>query len=553
MKRFSIGLVFCILCALVGASPLSYIYQVDDPALALVKQLSLEAGVTAPPAAGPLSGYDLVDQLARIDRDELSDVGKQYYDALEQQLIGESVDLPIAISLTLSAEFYTNTDEQAVENDWYYGHTDRLPFFHGQADLFFSDHVYGIFTYDITKKFAERDFSGASVNYPFLYNTSETNLENSVPHTAFLGASGQGYTLIMGRDTLSWGGGNTGNLLIGDHAPYHDFVHVSLSNAPIRYTVLALPMNELDGTGSAIVPSEIDTGPGSILFHTSFARIYLAQRIEADLTPRFRISLTEAVMHYTDRLDIRMFIPFMVLHNYQNFGEVNNSMHLEAEVALAPGWALNVQFLLDQFQTGGEQGASQLPPNAYGAQGGIKFTKPVPNGSLSGYVEGVYTSPFLYLRKGDNTDNYPDDRQYNLDFVHAVNMRDKESGVSFLGYQYGPDSIVAATHLAYDHINGFGFFGDALFIAQGERGLKIDSKEQEVILVDDPADLNPLSPSGEHPTYSLILGCGGSLTLPDTQVQLHAQVHWLNRWQDGTHSLSDTQIVIGASYRATVL
>ncbi|MGI6439044.1 MAG: hypothetical protein ACOX0W_02030 [Sphaerochaetaceae bacterium] len=41
----------------------------------------------------------------------------------------------------------------------------------------------------------------------------------------------------------------------------------------------------------------------------------------------------------------------MFLHNYQNFGEVNNSMSVEIEAALLKGLSLNVQLFLDQIQT----------------------------------------------------------------------------------------------------------------------------------------------------------------------------------------------------------
>lgn len=539
--------MICSLSLLV-ANPLSKIYRNGDPILDRLKQISTEEGILPQSSAGPLTGHDIFRHIEKLEETDLDDDTSKELKSMKTKVTTAFYETPIGSQITLSPEVYTNRDSTANEWDWVHRYNDRNPFLHVQADTIFSDRIYGIISYSMEKRLNEEDFSGSSTNFPYMTSTAETQLQNSLPHTAFMGISGDRWSLVTGRDTLGWGGGNTGNLTIGNHVAYHDFIHASTSNDLLRYTFLAIPMNSLDASGNAIIPSD-DGAYWNALFHGSLSRLYLAHRLEAEVLPWLRISMTEGTLFYTSRLDLRMLNPLMFLHNLQNFGEVNNSMTLEIEASLARRWLLNAQFFLDQFQTPGEVGAyaDEIPPNAYAGLLSLNYARTLPKGALKAYIEGVYTAPYVYLRAGDNTQNYDsvEDSEYNLDFVHAINMRYGKGSVSFLGYRYGPDTIVASTGLSFDHSNGFGAFGEFGFFIQGKHGLKVEGEKDQHVET-GLSELNRPSPTGT-PTYSAILGLGGYVELPETQVRIHTRIDWINRWQENQHA-TDTQLVIGANY-----
>lgn len=570
MKRSVVLVILVFLISSVSANPLAHIYQVDDPLLKKIEAISLESGVNPFSSAGPVSGYELARHLESIDTQNLTNRTRELYNSVKQSLYDPYASKMWDSTIRITQEGYLNTDKDSKYYDWVESYNIREPFLYGEAETIFGDNAYGIFSYALQKAFNDSDFSGFKTNNPLVLHGGNTAIQNSVPHTAFLGFSGPWYTLIVGRDAIRIGRGSTGNLMVGSHVPYHDFLQLSVSNKNLKYTFFAIPMNELvtqemiatkgldqDSLGEAWYPHLNPDGAWHTLFHGTRRRTYLAHRLEADILPWWRMAITEGTMIYTDTLDLRMFSPMMFLHNLQNFGEVNNTLGIEAEITLSKRWALDVQFFIDQLQTSAEQGATKLPPNANALLIGGRFRYPKEDWSFSGYIEGAYTSPFVYLRTGDNTQNYGIDpnpssdpnyenSQFNLDLVHAVSMEEGRSGVNWLGYVYGPDSIVLATKIAGAYKNQFEIFSDIRFVVQGERGLKIEDKKQQVEL--QPAgNINMLSPSGPNPTNSLILGLGASMNISRTDVSVYARNYWVNRWNNGGHK-ANYQLTIGASY-----
>ena len=552
--RTGILVVVSLLLWTVTASPHARVFEEDSPYITRINDLSTAAGILPLSAAPPLTGYELqrqlnaLKQVATLPASVRSDISR-----LEGELFAEE-DTYIRSFITLSPEFYANIDVQAKEWEWVERYASREPVLSALAETIFADHLFGIFTYGIEKRLNSEDFQGPSFSFPYSENTSETNLQNSFPQTAYLAYASEHITSVFGRDTLSWGQGNTGNLVIGNQVPYHDFFLASASNSILKYSFLTVPMNELDASGEAVIPTAADASEyWNALFHGTNVRIAIAHRLEARFSPRLRISLTEWTMHYADRLDIRMLSPVMLLHNYQNFGEVNNTITLEIESALSEGLLLDFQFFLDQFQTAGELAAyAEAPPAAYAALLGLRYVRPTARGSLSTYIEGVYTSPFVYLRAGDHTENYGEEgteaTMYNLDFVHAVNMRYGDGSVNYLGYLYGPDSVVAAAKIAYTRPGVYEVFGDVRFIAHGERGILAEEADQSLEFGTDAMDMT--SPSGTV-TCRLITGAGGSYRLQSMPVTFYGNTYFINTWDDGVYSY-DVQLSLGARYTLSI-
>ena len=567
MKKIVILLLLIFTFSLLVANPLAKIYQHDDPLLVTLNNLSRVAGIIPVSSAGPLTGYEVAQHIEILKTKTLPPYAQQQLKELDDTVQNTLSDIPFGMRIRITPEIYGNTDKHAEEKDWIARYNNRQSFAYGEVDTILGDNIYGIFSYGIKRKLIDDEFSKVVSNFPFVNNFGETQLQNSYPQTVFMGISNNTSSVVFGRDTLGWGQGNTGNLLIGNHVPYHDFLKATTSNKYLQYTFLAIPMDEISQQGQ-VKPSTTgssDLGLFAAYFHNSLARTFIAHRLEI-LLPKVRISLTEGVLFYVDRVDMRMFNPLMFLHNYQNFGEVNNSMSVEIEVALLKGLSLNVQLFLDQIQTKGEVGAEgdNIPPNAFATLLGLNFTSFTKKGVLNAYLEGVYTSPYAYLRTGDETGNYythvneggdivyeqiPEDKQFNLDFVHAIAMRGGKGGISFLGYKFGPDTIAAGSGVSFEDKRGFSLSSDLLFIIQGENGLHIDDKKQKVEF--GLSELNRLSPTG-NPTFRFIITATGEYSPSFVKgLSIIGRTDLVNTWHKYEYSF-DAQFNVGIVYSVTL-
>ncbi len=563
-KRWVFLISFLLLFLMsMGASSLARVYQVDDPILQDIDRLSLESGINSFTPSAMVSGYELAQHMDLIDRNALSEDSKQLFDSVMTSLKDPFDGKLVDYSIDITQELYANTNADTEYYEWVEGYTDRAPLLYGEVETIFGN-SYGFFSYALEKAFSETDFSSFATNNMLLFNGGNSAVQNSQPNTAFLGVAGDWFTLAMGRDALSYGRGNTGNLMIGSHVPYHDFVQAKVYNPKIRYSFLTIPMNELitadmnvadQGPGEAWYPhwdgeDESTIDDWHTLFYGTLRRIYISHRVEMDILPTWRFAVTEGSLYYVDTLDIRMFSPLMFLHNLQDFGEVNSSLGIESEITLSKHWMLDIQLFLDQIQTPGEaDSVDPLPPNANALLIGARYQYPLNGWHLKGFIEGAYTSPFAYLRAGDATANYGGDAetQYNLDFVNAVSMEEGKSGVDWLGYVYGPDSIVLAAGAELSDADRYSFTSDIRFIVQGEyRGLKIEGGIQQVEL-QLPANINMLSPSGGNPLYTTVLGLGGRVFLLDRALQFYSRNYWVHSWDDSNVS-DDFQMLFGARY-----
>jgi len=259
-------------------------------------------------------------------------------------------------------------------------------------------------------------------------------------------------------------------------------------------------------------------------------------------------------------MDIRMFSPTMFLHNYFNFDQAKNFMHFDIEFAPAPGMLLYTQMFIDQLQVPSElanYNEGELFPNAFGVLSGVQFSRPHRNGFVTGYLEGALTSTYLYLRRNLEINEgsplkYQTDH-WNLDLVQASNITGRR-GINFLGYPYGPDTVIASAQVKYTEYSHAALYADATFGIQGEKGLKIDGKDQMVET--GRKYLYQFTPSGDAPEVFLKSGFGGEYYLQRYPLKLYGSIHTLNRWNAGNVSgayLFDLQLVLGANISLRII
>jgi len=577
MKKSIICILIFLTVGTLFANPLAKIYQQDDPLILSLIELSREVGILPFSSAGYLTGYDVSQLIEKLESKGVTEKQHQELEQLKAHVLSQYEKIPASARIQIAPEMYWNTNDKTKEYEWMVRYNQRSPFASAETDALFAQNIYALFSYGLKPRLNAEDFNQFNTNSPYRDGFKESQLQNSFPHKAFIGVSSPNFSLVFGRGLLKYAQGNTGNLMLGDHVPYYDFLQASASNTYLRYTFLTIPMNEIDEEGHAKVPDE-KYGLFDSLFNESYVRMFISHRLEFFL-PKIRISLTEGVLFYTSRADLRMFNPMMFIHNYQNFGEVNNSTTLEVEASLIKGLSLDFQLFLDQIQTKGELsgGAEGVPPNAYAALLALNHTYRSTKGTLNSYIEGVYTSPYAYLRTGDETENYykkvkkevvvghdndnddkpiretvyvyekiDEDKQHNLDLIHATNMRYGRGGISILGYEYGPDTIVAATGVRYKDQRGFVLSGDLMGIIQGNNGLKIESKSQKVKT--DASEMYRLSPTTPT-TYRFVTTLKASYEPPIIKgLTVLLRTDLVNTWYQGSYSF-DSQFNVGLKYQ----
>ena len=545
--------VFLLLGYAAAANPLARIYTADDPLFTWVDRLAMESGSLIVSSAGPWSAYELYGYLMGIDRGRLSPQGQETWHALEQRLLypygtDKAEGLLADGGINLALEVYLQSNEGEVdERDWVYDWKQRAGIGSIYGEAVIGDYLYGILDIEAKKSRYRNDDDIYAGRINTNIELREYYLENRTPATAFAAHSGAHHSFIFGRETLSWGRGYTGTLLIGDHADFHDFLQFSAYQEGLKYSAVAMHFDTIRSSGKR----------AEFLNFADDIRLFTAHRLEFNITPAVRFAATETALFLAPRLDLRMFSPMMYLHNYWNrrgsagdfFDEVKNAFQFELEVRLAPGVHAYSQLFLDQLQTQGEidhlGGKDDMPPPAYGALAGITYALPWRSGYITGYLEGVYTSPFLYLPGGTGDD-------YNLAYIRANRIR-SGSGLGFIGYRHGPDSVIAGAQIGYEEYRRFALFGSILFGLQGEKGLYIHGKDQQMESGSDVFGLT--SPTG-IPEYLLIGGIGGEVFIPGTHILLYGQMHAVTRWNSGHetgNTFFDIQGVLGASYSLSVL
>jgi len=562
MKLFLALLCLIGLAVPAAANPLSNMYSASDPLYEVIEMLSIESGTVPPSSASPWSGHELYSRLQRIDRESLSAQGRALYDEAADRLQRKDQPRKFTSALTIAPELYINLneDEDITQYDWAYDVSYRKPFLYFEAEGVLGEHFYGIFSSEARKladelipEGGEQNLTAANLSTNILFSPDDA--EHAFPYTAFAGLSSESISLSVGRDTLSWGRGNTGNLLIGDHAPYHDFISFAAANDDITYRFLAMPMDELDEDGES-------KGLG---FTGQNVRLFTAHRLEARPFPRLAVAFTEGAMFFSERMDLRMFSPMMFLHNYRNYKEMKNFFQLDIEFMPAPGKMLYSQLFIDQIQIPAELDSYDkidLFPNAFGVLGGIEIVEPVGSGYFTGYLEAAFTSTYMYLRRNisdDEKDEYDKEDylyytdHWNLDLIHGTGVRGGRD-THYLGYRHGPDTVLAAAHAGYKQPGSWSMYAEVEFSVHGEQGGKFEGKDQQ--LVDTGEEfLYQLLPSGNK-QYRLVTGIGGEYKLPGLPLKLFSRLNTVNLWNEedgGTKSLFDIQASLGAELSVPLL
>ncbi|MDR2516110.1 MAG: hypothetical protein LBC88_01865 [Spirochaetaceae bacterium] len=454
------------------------IYPVDSGVWTAMRGLYIAQGLALPSTTGPWSEDELVAMLDRLDTAVFTPAETAWYDYLAGILTGSRRPVEIAVIPSPEIHLHTNTEDFFLPDHFYRPVNTMNPLLGLEAELFLLRHSYIFFEWPVSARiyYANRDEAVKfplspqagdrpfSVNIPMLAGGHD--LDADIPYRGLFSVGGRGWYAAAGRDRLSWGPGESGNFVVGDHVHYHNNLRAALFNGRFKYTYnissFVYPGEYYLGWDAAAhdynpIPASNPNGAWSGVQNTGAeikgVSLFIAHRAEARFfANRLNLALTDAIMYQSKNgtVGLAQLSPVMLLHNLYRDDNQNSILALEADFALTRGINLYAQFALDQFALpiaeNGPQRDAASTPNAIGVMLGARAAFPAGGGGellFEASLESAYTSPYLYLQSntaGFNSNSFVKANRYyngegNYFFVEE-----------FLGYRWGGDALVFNAH-----------------------------------------------------------------------------------------------------------
>ena len=514
----AIMLLLCVLAAFAVTDNMQKIFPVGCDEYTTIKYLYIAQGHSLPSTTGPWSADELAGMLAVLDYGSLDKVQKTMYDTVSAsvnarpELDLNKVGLSFKGNVNLELYFHTNTDgygitantsshdvtEKAFQgNHWVYTEKDRKSFLNLELETYLTDHFYADFQIDIANSWHSDEYYTEELGVSML-STNILGLKNlnfnlayfdgNWPYRSFLSAGGKNWNIQIGRDRLSWGPGETGNLTISDNMPWQNFGRITAYSDYLKYTFLTsfYPHqinywdNQTEGAANphwhGLDNTYWGNGPYKGL------SMYIGHRLEGRLFgDKLTLAATEGLMYMSEdnTIDLRALNPLNFNHN--NYIARNSNSTLTLEFNYTPIKGLNTygQWIVDEIAFPGiETPPSETDrrnPNAMGILLGVKGVFTLGDGIFHANAEFAKTDPYLYLRDGLGRNNAEGNEQgyYGLNYVVAIrNWSSVGCGISydeyFLGYTYGPDAVVANVKAGWTTSDlRFSVEGSFFFMAHG--------------------------------------------------------------------------------------
>ncbi len=507
-------------------------------------------GLALPSGARPWSTTEAALILSAIPDGGLTgELKKQALSRLETPLLKQDnngLSYRFSTTVTLESYAHVNTSQFILPQDWSYNMDRRLPLFDFRMELLWDNTFYfntgmELGPSNVTEEDRHNNTkpisdvgalfpSGSNEETLFQANlyrkgfntnilTSDKELLATWPQKSQISLGGEWWNISLGRGPVSWGVGQSGNLVIGDHINFHNNLNISVFSEKfkLQFLYLFLP-NPLD------VPTE--------------QRVFMGHRLENQPLPWLRLAITENVMFKGESLPLYYIDPTHIYHNLYNRSMLNAIASLEIHLALQPGISLYSQFALDQYQLPNENAGEA---NAMGLLVGMTHSTILRKGVLSTTVEIVATDPTLYRRD-------------IIDFLlmRGLHIDGGPMAFDYLGYKWGSDSIVLSAEMVY-LIPGVARYAlNTLVHRQG----KVDIFASHNSLGDNmqDADIPGPPPSGDILKDQIIIGFEGSWWLKKVPMHFFTELSWIGKrtytksTKTSTEERGDFQLVAGVVY-----
>ena len=454
------------------------IWQPDSEVYQCIKSLYIMEGLAAPSSSGSWSTNELLE-MTKLLKDDSSYLYNYVIEELTKEprtQPEENLGFNFGLDLNLETYARTNTDKDyAKAENLIYGINDMKPFLQFNWESFVTDTFYSCVGLDIRNTFRGNEKGEIGYNHVF---TNLLFFQDFSPNLPLLSpnfpqrAGSKNWNVIVGKDRLSWGNGETGNFAISDNIPAHYLARFSTFFNSFKYSFLTsfFPHQKMYYNGD-------EWGNQSHQAQdTQGIRFYLAHRIEGRFFgDKLSASLTEAILYQSDdgTVNPRIFSPVDVFHNY--FIRTNSNSTLVLELDYAPIKKLNLygQFIIDDLAILGEGISASKPlqyPNALGYMLGAKTSFEYKQGLFYSSFEAVKTDPFLYLRYSSDPDAI-NPKGYGTDYVVAFsefnNIYGNHYEEYFLGYQYGGDAFVLNLNAGWNNYKNLSIEGNLFYMLHG--------------------------------------------------------------------------------------
>lgn len=464
MKKIIKKILLTFLCVFILSSlcaserNLQKIWTADCQLFKYISILYLAEGKGLPNSSGPWSGAELVDMIECLSGEyESKELSKLYQEVVDELNKENRVDLGKGIDANwkgeLSPEFYihSNSYNFNTNEDWTYGYKERKEFVSLETDFLVSDWFYGYGVLGLGYAAIENDFvlygKNFASNIPYVAGADFSKISLNFPNRVLVAAGGDHWSFSAGRDVLKWGNGETGNLFLGGNQKYDNGLRFSAFSDLFKFSFVSI-----------FYPHSEDVLHNGSQFDTSLHgfNMYMAHKFEFSLLDKkLNLGLSEGVIYQSPdgTLDVRIFNPLMVYHNYFIRANANSILGFDADYTFFDGFNVYGQVVLDETAFLGEPGGKDSEPwrpSKYGFLAGVKYVFPAWNGIFKLNFEGVYTDPCLYLREKYDETN----QKYGVSFYG--HLREYSMGgdtISFIreciGYKYGGDAVVASLKAEY--------------------------------------------------------------------------------------------------------
>lgn len=495
MKKLAIlVLALCLAFPLFAEANSQKIYRVDSPVYQDIATIYLATGHAMPSTTGPWSEAELQAMIGAIAEMEVPSYLKSTYEsvlsALDAQpsstFRGGAMELDGVLSLELYGHTYngdiSRKDSNGIEEKAFAGRaswfakdmTKNVPFFQLNWETWLGEHFYTYFDAYLSNSIrGEKEIGSTRLNsnIPALQNfeLDVKLLDINFPSRAFAAVGGDNWTLQIGRDRLSWGGGSTGNLVLSDNFPYHDMVRATAYSEKYKYTyLLSFFPSKVNYYNQTTDTSDPGYGryEGNAYNNSTRAlqgsAFYAAHRFEGRvLQDRLSFAITEAIVYDSPSNSISFLAlsPMYFMHNGYMPNNSNSTLAFEFNWTPVKGLGIYGQMLIDQFAMPGFETSpgpgkdEKTTTDGKAFMLGAKYVTGLKESVLTINPEMVYVMPYTYLRDYD--------QNYGLDYTGAVRYRlysfedyaphtDILYDEFIIGYTYGPDCLVANLSLQWE-------------------------------------------------------------------------------------------------------
>lgn len=355
----------------------------------------------------------------------------------------------VGIELYTAAEFYLHLNKKLQTTNIAY--PNKRPLLNVSLNLYSSDFLYLQFAFnfkEINKNFFVNNeiFNSNIFFLPPSFSKAPGKGFMKVINTmsfdsvskAYVNAGGKNWNILLGRNKANQGNGLTGNLVLGNNLDFHDMIQASTFWETVKYSFI----------------SSFFVHPKNYNKDNHYGKLnglffFMQHKIELSLIDhKLHLALAEGVMYQSEdnTFDLRVFSPLNFFHGFSTRGNGNSIVSLDVDYTIIPGLNIYTQIALDEFNIERDMSASRNP-NAMAGLLGLNYYKRIKNGIFYLNTEGVYVSPWMYLR--ERTAGSEKQLPFIMQHRYFTTGNSMKYDRRYLGYTYGNDSAVFALKSGY--------------------------------------------------------------------------------------------------------